>query len=301
MHATSSQRHRGSGVASRWICHALAALALATVALGGAACSDDGGDDEPNEVTIVGSEYAFEITEGELKPGVNTINLRNEGAADHHMLLFPLDGGMTREEILDLVSQEEGALPEGIPWIGGVGGLAGGRGSSITVDLDEGEYMLVCVFDDGDGVTHAEKGMELTVRVEGDAVEAESPEVGVTIEASDYAFSGPETVAAGEVSIRFDNRGSETHEMLIFELPLPEGFSISDEELAAIILEEAAPPPELEVDTPFVGGISPINAGDNQIATMNLEAGTYVLLCFFPTAEGIPHVALGMLSQIQVE
>ena len=277
----------------------LSAAAAGVFALGVASCGGDA--DEPNEVTVVGSDYAFEVVEGELAPGVNTIHLRNDGAVDHHMLLFPLDGDMTREEILGFVSEEEGALPEGIPWAGGVGALAAGRESSITVDLDAGRYMLVCVFDDGDGVTHAEKGMELTVQVEGDTVNAELPDADVTVEGNDYAFGVPETVAAGEVTVRFDNKGNETHEMIVFELPLPEGFSISDEDIAAIFLGEMPPPPELEVETPVVGGVSPINAGDSQVATMDLNRGNHVLICFYPTAEGTPHMALGMAKQFRVE
>ena len=35
--------------------------------------------------------------------------------------------------------------------------------------------------------------------------------------------------------------------------------------------------------------------------TMNLEAGTYVLICFIPNPEGVPHIALGMAREFTVE
>jgi hypothetical protein len=34
--------------------------------------------------------------------------------------------------------------------------------------------------------------------------------------------------------------------------------------------------------------------------TLNLEAGTYVLACFIPSPDGVPHLAKGMLMPIQV-
>ena len=49
-----------------------------------------------------------------------------------------------------------------------------------------------------------------------------------------------------------------------------------------------------------VGGIQGILPGESQRATLNLEAGSYVLICYIPNAQGAPHFALGMAQPLEV-
>lgn len=49
-----------------------------------------------------------------------------------------------------------------------------------------------------------------------------------------------------------------------------------------------------------VGGVQAILPGVSQTGTVNLDAGTYVLICFIPNAEGVPHFALGMVRELTV-
>jgi len=50
----------------------------------------------------------------------------------------------------------------------------------------------------------------------------------------------------------------------------------------------------------FTGGPGTADPGGTSQATMNLTAGQYMMLCFIETAEGVPHVALGMIRPFQV-
>ena len=44
----------------------------------------------------------------------------------------------------------------------------------------------------------------------------------------------------------------------------------------------------------------PIGPGATGIPTLNMTAGDYLIVCFIPNAEGVPHMALGMIKPITV-
>ena len=272
-------------------------LALAAGALLVAAgCSDDEAAD-PNAVTILASEFGFAVDDGELTPGVNTITLRNDGAIDHHLQLFRLDAGKTTEELVAAIADPEAPFP---PWIfptGGVGILSSGLEASVTLDLRAGEYALLCFIDEPDGIPHFAKGMAQGITAEGDELVAEAPEESITITGRDFELEAPESLEAGELTLRFTNAGQDIHEVIFARLP--DGPDVANEDIVAFLLGEGPPP--FEGPPQFVGGVQAIIPGASQIATLNLEPGRYMLLCGIPNEEGIPHLALGMIRQLSVE
>ena len=50
----------------------------------------------------------------------------------------------------------------------------------------------------------------------------------------------------------------------------------------------------------FTGGPSGIGPGGQSEAVVDLQAGDYVLLCFIAGADGIPHLAKGMVQPLTV-
>ena len=266
---------------------AVPALVLAVLAV---AC----GDDEPNEVTISGTEFAFEVTDGKLTPGTNAITFENDGQQEYHLQLVQLLEGKTFDDALQSLAVE-GPPP---PWVrpaGGVAALSPGASATIVDSFPAGNYVLICfISDEADGVPHVAKGMTLGITVEGEENEADLPEPDIEISGSDYALGVPTTVEAGEVAIRFRNAGSEPHEMAIVQLP--EGVTV--EQLLALFGGEASEP---EGPLPWMGGVGSIMPGASQVATLNLEKGSYALICFVPNAQGVPHAFLGMVAELSVE
>lgn len=51
---------------------------------------------------------------------------------------------------------------------------------------------------------------------------------------------------------------------------------------------------------PHVGGPNAITPGDRAIATIRLEPGNYLLICWIPDKRNIPHVPLGMAKPLRV-
>ena len=123
----------------------------------------------------------------------------------------------------------------------------------------------------------------------------------VSIEAFDYGFTSPDTIPAGMTTFTVVNAGQELHhhhhhhhQQLI---SLAEGMSVED--LLAALAEgepEGPPPPGVEP----AGGVSVLGPGVSGSVTMNLAPGNYVMVCFISDQNGVPHLALGMVSPLTV-
>jgi plastocyanin len=120
------------------------ALTLALCSLLLAACGDD--DDSGRTVTtpaneslrVVGDEYSFDPSTIQMS-GAGTLNvtLQNKGSLAHNLKLFRGD-----EEI------------------GGTSTLPAGRSESVRLNLEHGNYRMVCTVGD-----HEQLGMRGTVEV----------------------------------------------------------------------------------------------------------------------------------------
>ena len=120
------------------------ALTLALCSLLLAACGDD--DDSGRTVTtpaneslrVVGDEYSFDPSTIQMR-GAGTLNvtLENKGSLAHNLKLFRGD-----EEV------------------GGTSTLPAGRSESVRLNLEHGDYRMVCTVGD-----HEQLGMRGTVEV----------------------------------------------------------------------------------------------------------------------------------------
>ena len=118
----------------------------------------------------------------------------------------------------------------------------------------------------------------------------------VTITATDYAFGMPDTIPAGLTTFRLVNQGKELHHASLVRLG--EGKSAADFQagLAAAMTSHAPPPSWVT----FAGGPNTVTPGDSGTATQTLEPGSYLVVCWIPTADGTPHIMKGMLHPVVV-
>ena len=113
------------------------------------------------------------------------------------------------------------------------------------------------------------------------------------IHAHDYKFDLPKQVAAGIVRISLMSDGKEPHHAQLARL----NDGVTQEQFLAALKEgEEAMFPLVS----FAGGPAPIDAGGSQTVLMELAAGNYVVLCFVPSADGLPHLAKGMVGFFEV-
>jgi uncharacterized cupredoxin-like copper-binding protein len=115
-----------------------AALLIATACSGSPGTAATG---VPGDGTIVTTEKDFGIAleETSTPAGSTTFDITNDGPSTHEFVVFktdlaedalPVDGSTVTEETLDLVDEAEDIAP--------------GVGTSLTVDLEPGSYVVIC-------------------------------------------------------------------------------------------------------------------------------------------------------------
>jgi len=114
----------------------------------------------------------------------------------------------------------------------------------------------------------------------------------MTIVARNYSFEAPDTVPAGLTSLTLTNEGTEFHHATLIRLG--EGKTIAD--LSAAMAEHGPPPSWVM----FVGGSSAPEPGRESTITTVFTPGTYAMICFIPSSDGVPHFAKGMIKGFTV-
>ena len=117
--------------------------------------------------------------------------------------------------------------------------------------------------------------------------------VDATYIAQDYAFSGPDEIAAGWITVKLVNHGEDLHQLQLVKLP--DGKTAKD-----FTAEIRANHKRLPSWVQRRGGPNSVSPGQQSEATIHLEPGEYVVICGIPDRHGVPHVALGMLKALRV-
>lgn len=111
----------------------------------------------------------------------------------------------------------------------------------------------------------------------------------VHIIAKDYSFDAPAQIPAGLTTLHLMNQGKEAHQAGLIKLTDGKTF---EEFMAALkAMKPNTPPPGWVV---FDGGPNAAAPGGTSEATQILEPGNYVLTCFIPSSDGVPHIMKGM-------
>lgn len=142
------------------------ALALGVAGLAGLQ-TGCGSKPPPNEVTVVGLDYAFQAPDT-LPAGPTAVAFENRGEVDHEMILVRLKEGVTLDQVMEAL--RTGGEPRDFTE-GGPGILIAGPGrateSRLLVDLLPGRtYALVCNFqNEPDAPPHTQLGMRTSFQV----------------------------------------------------------------------------------------------------------------------------------------
>jgi len=114
----------------------------------------------------------------------------------------------------------------------------------------------------------------------------------ITVTATDFKLDLPDTLPAGAVTLQLVNHGKEVHQAQVVRLD--GGKSLAD--FQAAMKHEGPPPPWVR----FVGGPNGIAPGQEATSTVALTPGNYVVICFIPSTDGVPHAMKGMLRPLTV-
>lgn len=116
----------------------------------------------------------------------------------------------------------------------------------------------------------------------------------IVIKATDFSFEVPQVIEGGLVAVTMENDGAELHHLQMARLR--DGVSVG--QVQKVLAE--GPETALFELVEWVGGPSLVSPGGQSHVIVNLPAGQYILLCFIPSADGVPHYAKGMAVPITV-
>lgn len=111
---------------------------------------------DSTELEVAIEDYAIGVAEETVEGPIITLEGRNVGAEDHEMLVLRFEDEMTAT---DLLRQPGPGLPGGVTYIGQVTVPAGERAAMTLVDLEEGDYTIVCLLPTPRGTPHLALGM----------------------------------------------------------------------------------------------------------------------------------------------
>jgi hypothetical protein len=246
------------------------ACSLAFVACGeedGGAGSNTSGPapEQDNVVEVELSEYAFGMT-GDITGGTVTFRTVNKGDLPHEVAFGAIEGNRTMEDIEKALRSRR--PPDWFEDIAGIPVVSPGVTTSMTRELEEGQYIFLCFLPTPEGKPHVAEGMVRVFSVEG-VSDAEPPEPDLTITANDDGFDVPE-ITAGTHTIQLVNDGTKSHEFAFVSYEPGKTEDDLNEWFGTGFKTEA---PAL-----FPGGMQSIGPGESVIVEMTFESGrTYTL------------------------
>ncbi len=107
------------------------------------------------EVTLKDFRFVVPAT---MPSGPLIMQMINQGAQTHQMVLLKLASGKTASEVPAYLQSSSGPPPGTV--VGGLAVLGVGKTAWLVVDLAAGKYVMVCtLLDPASGKSHAELGM----------------------------------------------------------------------------------------------------------------------------------------------
>jgi uncharacterized cupredoxin-like copper-binding protein len=245
-------------------------------------------------VVFVAHDYGFRGPD-RLPAGLTTVRIVNEGRDLHHIQFLRLLQGKSADDFRAAIVADSSRLPGWVQYAGGPNAHLPGSQASATVNLTEGDYVLICWIPDKNGMPHVALGMQKALFVRGGMpIKVSTPKPAITVEQIDYQFIVSKRIESGLQTIEVMNHGSQPHELVVVKLA--PGATVND--ALASFEPGASGPPQGEL----VGGITGIEKGEQVRFTGEFGPGSYGLICFVPDATtGRPHFLHGMTTEFTVE
>lgn len=253
-------------------------------------------DASRDTVTFTARDHTFDGP-ASMSTGYLTIRLVNQGHEPHHAQLIKLTQGKTAQDFIAAITAEPSATPEWARYAGGPNAVMGDETAEATLDVEAGDYVLICQVPDRQGIPHVAQGMVKPIRVMDDQRRRRSSTndpADSVIRTLDFRFNVQQPLRAGRQRIRLVNRGVQPHEAVLVQLN--PGATLQD--FVAFFEPNASGPPPGRP----VGGMTGLEQDQEGSFLAKLTPGRYGLICFFlDPVSGMPHFAKGMATEFDVE
>jgi hypothetical protein len=253
----------------------------------------------------------------ELEAGRYHIIFNNQSEMELDLEVYQLPEGFTNDDLIALFEEAfSGEGPPEIPDVfydvvfnGGVSTLPGGTGE-VVLDLTPGEWTFNLY--NYDPETDENVNNSTAVTVTGEMPDVEAPADIVEIGMGEMYFEVSAEIVAGPQIWQLVSEGQQPHHLILSSVP--EGTTVEQiMELAASFGPPASPEaspvaaaspaaPALSFDdTEDVFYSIPLSGGQTNFVVLDVEPGTYAMICFLPAPDGTPHVMLGMVEVVVVD
>lgn len=275
--------------------HILRVLVLMAVFVGVNGVADAVADvrtDKP--VVIAARDYGFTGPD-RIPAGITTVQVVNQGKDLHHVQIMQLTGGKTAADFQAAMKADSAHPPVWAKLVGGPNAVMPGDKATATMALPAGQYLLLCLIPDSQGVPHVALGMVKPLTIEETTRPVVSPPTAdVAITMTDFAFGVSQPITGGMHTFHVKNAGKQAHEVVVVKLD--DGKSVKD--FGAAFTPEASGPPPGQA----MGGLVGIEEGAGGYFTGQFEPGRYGLICFFPDSiTGARHFTKGMMLNFTVQ
>ncbi|MBZ0289661.1 MAG: hypothetical protein K8I30_18710 [Anaerolineae bacterium] len=267
----------------------LLVIAALMVAAFGVMAHAEGDAAEVPQITIEKSAEGYAVP-AELPEGVVQIIFNNSAETPIEATFARLNEGITVDALMQALGEAGpmGALQ--LVALTGGASVEPGATSEMYVSFKPGSYILL---DMGENAPPPSVFTVADAAGEG----AAAPESDVQVALLDFAFSVPMQLTAGEQLWQIENQGAQWHEMVVFKVD----DSTTLAELNSIV-QQVSGGEEPSADVQPAGFVFPISHDETAWVNMNLEAGTYVAICFLPDfASGHAHFEHGMMQVLNVQ
>lgn len=242
------------------------------------------------QVSFTAQDYSYTGPDT-IAGGVIRIDLENKGPSVHHLTLVRLDPGHTFAEFKAglMHMKPTTPLPPWAHFVGGPNAAMPGGSSNATLDLQPGNYAMLCMIPAADGQPHFMKGMIRALTVTAPTGPAATLPAGDdTIQLVDYGYVPAHPLTAGHHVLRVVNNGKQWHEMLIIKLdPGKTAMEFGNWADGGL---KGVPPGSV------LGGVTGMEVGHQEDVDVDFAPGSYALICFMPDVkDGRPHYLHGMI------
>lgn len=230
--------------------------------------------------------------------GVVRVTLQNQGKSPHTLQFVLVEGNHTADEAYKVTSSNSDKTPPWLQALGGVSTTLPGQSNTAYVELPQGKYLLTEVGGPGSSTAPA-KG---TLSVSGGTTVGKLPTTSATVTAASagsnryqWQISG---LHAGQNQFTFKSEGSQTlHFIAVVRLKPGQNPS-----LAEIQKQLSANGPPSFADVSSLQTTAILDGGRSQVATLNLQPGTYVFFCPLTDRNGgKPQFEEGLLAKYTVK
>jgi hypothetical protein len=270
-------------------------LALATGLL--VAGCGGGGNDTPSSlsVSISGKTATFDAPSS-AEAGLVTVQLKNKGELPHGLQFIQYTGDHTVADVKKQLASNSNAIPDWIKLPGGINGVPAGQTGEATLNLPEGNYVLVDAAALG-GQSSGPPAMSTIKLSGGDTGDLPDTDAQVTADSvGDDEFKWDVSgLKAGKNEVTFDSKGEDTVHIII-AAPV-KGTAPPLSQIKKDLASNGPPPPY--VDTSGIQSTALLDGGDAQTLSLDLKKpGQYIFFCPLTDRDGKgkPHDQEGLLS-----